>query len=240
MKRNFGEYHVNEKTEYKRFVWASQYQPQHEFTRVGSGGNISAQLVDAMGVDLAWPVSRCGNELRYINIKTADYGGWPVDVLDRTGLSPVTDHVVTTKDKLDLIRKHFGLSISHLAKTLLASRPSLHAWLKGEEPTRDANIERINHIYQIAMEWKRRSPYHYAPDRLMRQPLGEGPSMQARLERKHLDDAEIRDGLDKLLQLMQRQRAQMDHAKQRSAETTLSEQEQERTRHQLTTTIYSK
>jgi len=238
MNGNYGTYYAAER-KYEERMFASQYEPQHALTDVGSGSNASAELVTAAGMD-PWSVSIFGERVQRVRIKSADYGGWKVDVIDRPSPTPTVEHVRTTKEKLDHIRDIFGLSISHLAGALLTSRPSLHAWLDGNVEPRDQSIERIMQIHRIAQMWRRKSTFHYSPDRLMRQPLGNGPSMLERLEKANLDDVEIQDGLEKLLQLMQRQRIQMDQAKQRSSSTSLSEREQERTRHSLTTTVTSR
>ena len=185
----------------------------------------------------AWPVSSRGD----IDIRTrvSEYGGWHVYVIDQSD-PEMTPQVLTTKDKLEEIRDIFGLSVSNLAGVLRVSRPSLHAWLKGEEPNRDLCIERIDRIYQIALHWKRKTPFHYSPGRLIRQPLADGPSLLQRMEAEKIDEIDIQDGLDKLIHLMNRQREQMDRAKLRSAKSTLPENEREKTRHQLTKTVYSK
>jgi hypothetical protein len=238
MNENYGTYNATER-KYGKHIFATQYEPRCAHTDVGSGSRISAELVAAAGMD-PWSVSNFGERVQRVRIKAADYGGWKVDVLDRPDPTPTVDHVRTTKEKLNHIRDIFGLSISHLAGALLTSRPSLHAWLDGNVEPRDQSIERIMQIHQIAQMWKRQSAFHYSPDRLMRQPLGSGPSMLERLEKANLDDVEIQDGLEKLLQLMRRQRIQMDQAKQRSSSTSLSEREQERIRHSLTTTVTSR
>jgi len=238
MNGNYGTYRATER-KYEKHILASLYEPQHALTDAGSGGNINAELVTAAGMD-PWPVSILGGQVQRVPIKAAEYGCWNAYVLDRPNPTPTVEHVRTTKEKLDHIRDIFGLSISHLAGALLTSRPSLHAWLDGNVEPRDQSIERIMQIHRIAQMWRRKSTFHYSPDRLMRQPLGNGPSMLERLEKANLDDVEIQDGLEKLLQLMQRQRIQMDQAKQRSSSTSLSEREQERTRHSLTTTVTSR
>ena len=229
----------NEKNKDKNDIWASGYQPQDISTNVGSGGNLAGQFVYKILSEQPWPVSPFGNDLQDMAIKIDGYGNSKVHVLDAPEQSPAEEQVLTTKEKLEQVRDIFGLSVSHLAKVLTASRPSLHSWLEGAEP-RDQSIKRIEQMYNIALEWKHKSIFHYSPGRLMRQPLGDGPSMMERLERENYIDTEIKDGLDKLLQLMKRQREQMDRSIQRSKKSNLPENEKERTRHNLTETVYSK
>lgn len=237
---NYYDIYDNEKNKDKNDIWRIGNQPEDFITDVGSGGNQEGLFVYKMLSEQPWPVSPFGNDLQRIDIKIADYGNLKLHVLDVFEQSPTAIQILTTKEKLEQVRDIFGLSVSHLAKVLLTSRPSLHSWLDGTVPARDQSIKRIEKIYNIALEWKRKSIFHYSPGRLMRQPLGDGPSMMERLERENHDDSEIKDGLDKLLQLMQRQREQMDRSIQRSKKSNLPENEKERTRHNLTETIYSK
>lgn len=235
-----GHHSLNDKKAYKRALMASQYLACDEVTSTGSASNVNANLV-AVARQNPWPVSRMGEHVQKIPIRDARYSGWIVHVIDNTasGTGAVPVPVLTTKDKLDHIRAAFGLSISHLSKVLMTTRPTLHSWLDGEVEPRDQSVNRIDRIYQISQAWKQKCSFHYSPDRLMRQPLGAGSSMLARLERERLDDAEINEGLDRLLELVQRQRKQMDLAKQRTEKEALSAAEQENTRHFLTPTVYS-
>lgn len=238
MPNYYGADKANENIGYGRHL-GSLYQPQDFSTAVGSGGDINSILVHARSSEQPWPVSRLGDKLQHIHVKAADYGGWLVYVLEISNQIQPKTQILTTIDKLEQIRQIFGLSLSHLAKALLTSRPSLHSWLEGIEP-RDQSVKRINQIFKIALQWKNKSIFHYSPDRLMRQPLGDEPSMLQRLERDKLNMNELQDGLDKLQQLMQRQRDQMDQVKHRSAKSTLSTKEKEKTRHALTRTVISK
>lgn len=229
-----------EKKKRYEHLMASMYRPQPKLMdEVGSGGNINARLVAIVGREGEFDSTGSAPQLS-ISLKSVGYGEWQVLVLNCLEESNAIRPVLTTKDKLDEIRDIFGLSISHLANVLITSRPSLHAWLDGSVEPRDQSIRRIDQIHEYAKLWKGKSPHHYSPGRLMRQRLGGGTPMLSILEREHLDDAEIQEGFNKLLQLMERQRSQMDRAKRRSRKTVLPKEEQEKTRHQLTSTIGSR
>lgn len=244
MPANYGVYSDKRKlSDYENFRSASLYEPQPYYVGCGSGSNVNAGLVPEAFLD-SWEVSRLGTYVEKMQdtfAQVTSYGNWNVFgnvlVID---CGQQTEPVVTTKDKLDNIREIYGLSISHLAKVLQTSRPSLHSWLDGSREPRDQSVQRINQIYKFARKWQNQSEFHYPPDRLMRQPLGDGPSMLARLERIHLLDTEIEEGLELLLQLMRRQRIQMDAVKDKNAGVEVSDREQEKTRRQLTPTLYSK
>ncbi len=122
----------------------------------------------------------------------------------------------TVFEKLDAIRDAFGLSVASLAEILGASRASVYNWLENEPPT-ERFVQRIDKLYEIAQEWEATNPYHYAPGRLMKQKLGDGPSMHECLCREELSIEEIRKGMASLLILMNKQREKMDRTKVRSA-----------------------
>jgi len=241
MDTNYDGFTVNESSKYETNKQSSDYKPQlFVVSSVGSSSNSNSTLIAAVCCDQIWPVSQLGDKLQQVDkdIKQSDYAGWPVNVLDLPNESP-DSQILTTKEKLDQTREIFGLSISHLANILYVSRPTLHAWLDGSNEPRDQSVERIKQIYDISQLWKNKSTFHYPPGRLMRQPLGDAPSMQENLARDILIDVEINESLDKLLELMQRQRSQMDLAIIRSQDSTLSQKNKEKTRHSLTSTIYS-
>ncbi len=122
----------------------------------------------------------------------------------------------TIAEKLNDVRDAFGLSMAALADILKASRASVYNWFENETPS-EVFVQRIETLYGIAREWQTKNPYHYAPGKLMKQKLGDGPSMFERLSREELNLDEIRSGMDSLLVLMKKQRERMDRAKARSA-----------------------
>lgn len=122
----------------------------------------------------------------------------------------------TVGEKLDQIRESFGLSMSALADILQSSRASVYNWFE-TDPRSAEILERIETLAEFAQKWQSMNPYHYAPGKLMKQKLGDGPSMLERLSRDVLDRNEIQNGLEGLLVLMKRQRERIDRAKARSA-----------------------
>ena len=121
----------------------------------------------------------------------------------------------TISEKLSTIRKAFGMSMAALAEVVQASRASLYNWFENKQPS-PAKAERIDRLFRFAQEWEAKSPYHYPPGKLVRQRLGERPSLFERLARDPLDTEEIREGMERLLALMAKQREKMDRAKART------------------------
>ena len=142
-------------------------------------------------------------------------GDWTVIFLD-SGEQAEKILPPTIAEKLNGIRDIFGLSMAALADILKASRASVYNWFEKEPQSADI-VHRIEILYEIAQEWKTKNPYHYAPGKLMKQKLGDGPGMFERLSREELNLDEIRNGIDSLLVLMNKQRERMDRAKARSA-----------------------
>lgn len=122
----------------------------------------------------------------------------------------------TVAEKLSLIRDAFGLSMSAMSDVLRSSRASVYNWYE-TEPSGKEVLRRIDDLYEIAQQWNDMNPYHYAPGKLMKQKLADGPSMLERLGQETLDRQTIRLGLEGLLALMRKQRERMDRAKTRSA-----------------------
>ncbi len=139
---------------------------------------------------------------------------WPVIILSSE--IEATDTPPTIAEKLSTIQNAFGLSVASLATILRASRAIVYIWLENGPPT-ERFVQRIEKLHEIAQEWEAKNPYHYAPGKLMKQKLGDGPSMFERLSGEGLSLDEIRNGIDSLLVLMNKQRERMDRAKARSA-----------------------
>ena len=129
----------------------------------------------------------------------------------------------TIAEKLDLIRSAFGLSMSALAKVLRSSRASIYNWYE-TEPRSDEVLHRIDTLNDIALQWKKMNPYHYAPGKLMKQQLADGPSLLERFSQEKLDRESIQQGLEGMLVLMKKQRARMDRAKARSAKVSAEDE----------------
>lgn len=238
MTNNYATYKSSEKNKTEEYLNSSVFRAEDAFlTDVGSGYLPNSQLLNVRE-RLTWPVSSMSDSLKNLSFMQAMYGVWPILSLEVPNVQREAP-ILTTKDKLEDIRVIFGLSISHLAKVLRVSRPSLHSWLEGDMEPRDQSVDRITKIYQLAKLWKDKSSFHYPPSRLMRQPLGDGPSMLERLEREVIVESEIQEGLERLIQLMRRQREQMDRSKKRRINSTHPEKEKSVTTRRLTRTISS-
>jgi transcriptional regulator with XRE-family HTH domain len=171
-------------------------------TCIGSGSQLN--------VVVSHPKLRKENRLRKYSPSLADI------VLSAEILEEETLIAATVVEKLNSIRDSFGFSMAALANILGASRASVYNWLEDETPT-ERFIQRIEKLYEIVQEWETKNPYHYAPGRLLKQKLGAGPSMFERLSHDELNLDDIRNGMDSLLVLMNKQRERMDRAKARSA-----------------------
>ena len=131
-----------------------------------------------------------------------------------------------------------GVSISHLAKILKTSRPSIYSWLDGEEP-RAKSIKRIQQLCEITEQWKKKNRYHFTPGTLLLQPIGKSLSMLELLERDELKLGEIESGFDSLLELMHRRRKRMNRSKEKTKNSVICKDDKDKTRREFTHTTGS-
>lgn len=200
---------------FPRDDWSTDFEPAR-ISEENSAGTC-AQLVEKLLTNCG-SGSRCDEAFSALKKKivTAAYTGhWTVLALP--GEQAAMDVTPPTMaEKLGMIRDAFGLSVGSFAELLKASRASVYNWLE-HEPPNERFVQRIDLLHVIANEWAAMNSYHYPPGKLMKQKLGDGPSMQDRLRREVLDMGEVRKGLQDLLALMHNQRQNMDRAKTRSS-----------------------
>lgn len=220
-----------------------EYHAFGPFCTYGSGDHKSVGILEYYKRFFGNPVSRKDTILFLIT--DSNENKRPIPGTDWTtsstkgNASEVDELLVqTTAEKLSEIQNIFGLSISHLAKILRSSRPSVYAWIGGEAP-RDNIVDRIEILHQISKRWEKINPYHYSPGRLMRQPLGNQPSMLEYLTKETINTEKIEKALKILLELVQRQRVQMDSIKLRSEKTISYEMGEKSTRRRLSRIVAS-
>lgn len=151
----------------------------------------------------------------------------------------VAPEPLTVGEQLAQIRDIFGISTAALADILRAARASVYNWLEDTKPPSASFSARIADLHSIALEWQGKNPYHFAPGRLMKQALDEGPSMLDRLCRDQLDLAEIHTGMDCLAALMRKHRERMNKSNKKAAKLQVSERDRKETLERLVSTISS-
>lgn len=167
---------------------------------------------------------------------SVDVSGSRIMLSIATGVETEAISPPTIPEKLDQIRDVFGLSMSALSVVLQSCRASVYNWYIAA-PRREDNLQRIETLYKIARQWRAMNPFHYAPGKLMKQKLGDGPSMLERLGRETLDSTEIQAGLKNLLALMQKQRTKMDRAKARSENVPVDDESHKELLERLTGSV---
>ena len=237
--RNLMNWVRSDDPEYKQ--WKDGFTPSQLMDRNASGSSAIGQLADLYSThsNADWVVSQCDTFINPGKLHrekvSSDWEAVVIQiVVDETATEK--EQLRTTAEKLDYIKDSFGISLSHLAKILRTSRPSLYSWLNGEEP-REGTVRRIQQINEYAERWAKLNQYHFSPGPLFRQPLGKGPSMLERLMRDELNMAEIDAGISAMLELMQRRRERMDRSKQKTQGSSVSEKESAQNRHALTKTV---
>jgi len=226
----------------KHAPWQAGFTPTEIIECSSSGGQCLGHIADIVNTSAngMWPVTA-----KQLNVDSTQLlleeisAGWRTARLAIRGLDDTvyeilsTNQVKTTAEKIEQIRDSFGLSVSHLAKVLCTSRPSIYKWLEGEEP-RQSFVQRIEMINQIACKWSNMNPYHFAPGPMLRQPLGELPSLLELLEQESIDTSRIDNALDILVDLMNEKSSRMEQAKKRSDASNISESDKLSNRHALT------
>ncbi|MCW8981989.1 MAG: helix-turn-helix domain-containing protein, partial [Altibacter sp.] len=206
-----------------------------------SGSSSLGQLADLLSTGTAaeWPVASKQATTIPLILKHAEISaGWSSVVIHLDDKTEDDAYVRTTGEKIEYMRDVFGISISHLARILRTSRPTIYSWIGDEEP-RKQSIERIQQIYDIAAQWANMNPYHFSPGPLLKQTIGKSPSLLDRLEQDELDMEEIETGLTTILELMHRKRIRMDRSKERTQESKISDLDKEKNRHGLTQIVSS-
>ena len=145
--------------------------------------------------------------------------GWLVIAVEESSSSISIQPTVTVAQMITNIRNSFGLSMSALARILNVSRASLYNWLE-QEPGNEKVFNHISSLHRFSLMWKDMNQFHYAPGKLLRQPLNEGPSMLERLGKQEMDEDEVVEGMEMLLALMKAKRDMMDRAIQVSKESS--------------------
>lgn len=198
----------------------SEYTPQPIGAHESSGIHVIPDLersLTSCGSGSRWygTFARLREEMAHVNLGD----DWSVIVLPYDSLAEQVNQLPSVAEKMAVIQDGFGLSVAALASILGASRASIYNWLENESPSASFT-HRIDEIYKIASEWKSKNPYHFAPERLMRQKLSSGLSMNELLSRNELNMAEVHRAMKDLLLLMEKRRSSMDRAKARSAKSS--------------------
>jgi len=220
-------------------TWEAGFQPVDLTDACASGSSSLGQLADLFNTSTfsEWPVVIRRNTIPRLHlIKHAEIcAGWEAAYIqfpDDHKFEKV-DFVRATAEKIEHIRDIFGLSISHLAKILRTSRPSVYKWLEGEEP-REQFAARIQQLCKFADHFSEMNPHHFSPGPLLRQPLDNSPSLLELLEREKLMSDEVELGLSTILDLMNRRRERMDRSKRRTETSAISDIDKEKNRRELT------
>ena len=220
--------------------WYSGFLPAELIDQNASGSSSLGQLADLLNSSTATEYPATSKRVALVPIKlnhTKLGAGWEsVAIL----LTEVTEKEIirTTAEKIENIRNILGVSISHLAKILKTSRPSIYSWLDGEEP-RGKTIQRIQQLCDVTEQWEKKNQYHFTPGTLLLQPIGKSLSMLERLERDELKLDEIESGFESLLELMHRRRKRMDRSKEKTKNSVICKDDKDKTRHEFTHTTGS-
>lgn len=97
---------------------------------------------------------------------------------------------------LGMIRVRLGIGIKHLAAALGVERPTVYAWMKGEQQPQSKRWERIQALAELAEYWE--SLCSQPLSRRIFNPIASGKSAMQLLSAEQLDLTEIKESLQHL------------------------------------------
>ncbi len=219
------------------------FLPANLTDRFASGSSSLGQFADLLNTSTfaEWPVATHRATISQLQLKYAETNaGWKSVYIPLSDVHEFENKALVraTAEKIERIRDVFGVSVSHLAMILRTSRPSVYTWLEGEEP-RELFMLRIQQVCEYADRFSEMNPYHFSPGPLLRQPLGNAPSLLELLENEELilDDIEL--AFSTIIELMKRRCERMDRSKRRTGKSTASALDKEKNRRELTRIVGS-
>jgi len=117
------------------------------------------------------------------------------------------EELLTTADRVLLIRHWFSLSIAEAARVLRVQRPTIYSWQDGKAPAAPKNLERMRVVFDLAREWRAMSTDPVANHR--KEPLGTGGgTLVDLLSAKVIVRAQVLETMNRIAEAMGRHRAQ--------------------------------
>jgi DNA-binding transcriptional regulator YiaG len=93
--------------------------------------------------------------------------------------------VSTIPQEVATIRHFLSLNVSNLATVLRVKRPTIYDWQRGDSKPHASNLKRLNGIYSLAEEWKKRSGVPLGD--LLSSPLNDGSTLLESLSTEDID-----------------------------------------------------
>lgn len=123
-----------------------------------------------------------------------------IQCLNQQQVSPYIAQQVlprSVRRMIELIKETFSLTKSSLARVLGVTRPTVYAWLNLDETAMDpTNRQRIDSIYELALEWKRKNIRPMGS--LVMVPLRGGKSFVDLISADALDHDQIVDAMNSI------------------------------------------
>jgi hypothetical protein len=181
-----------------------------------SGTGASAELLLAPP---AAPNQSSQNVAVVYVVATADLGTGGVSRIDwnranaRTGPFVIVregggpeEATYTTADRVLLLRRWFSLSVAEAARVLQVQRPTVYSWQDGKAPAAPKNLERLRVVFDLARDWRSRSPEPLGSQR--KEPLGPGGrTLVELLSADEIPRARVMQTLTRIAETMDRERA---------------------------------
>lgn len=108
---------------------------------------------------------------------------------NRSTSHPAAIAPITHGETIACIRSALSLQIKELAEVLRVQRPAIYSWINGDVEPSAANRKRMQQVFRLASEWRRRCDL--PADRLVRASGTDGQSVLDLLKADEIDDADI-------------------------------------------------
>jgi transcriptional regulator with XRE-family HTH domain len=118
---------------------------------------------------------------------------WTTDISETTPMS-ANDEPSAAADMLVAVRTAFPLQISQLAKLAGVTRPTIYAWLHGEQRPQERGWERLKQLHALARFWRSCTPVSL-PEKQLTAPGADGQSIYDLLSADVIDMQQIENRL---------------------------------------------
>lgn len=118
---------------------------------------------------------------------------WTPDISETTPVS-ANDEPSAAAEMLVAVRTAFPLQISQLAKLAGVTRPTIYAWLHGEQRPQERGWERLKQLHALAEFWRSCTPFSL-PEKQLTAPGVDGQSIYEQLSAEVIDMQQIENRL---------------------------------------------
>lgn len=111
-------------------------------------------------------------------------------------------NLLGVQEKMAGIRHYLSLNVTDLAGILKVGRPTVYSWATFPVTIKSKHRERLDAVYVLARDWRTLS--NIPMGRLVREPIVNGITIIDLLSRDNIDNAMVRDAMQRIKELQDR------------------------------------